>query len=135
MSDSGLASNPSGGAKARHRPTQPALNEDLMQAVVAPENMRRAWARVKANKGAPVIDGMPIEEFPAFAREHWPAIRQALLDGCYYPSPVRRVLIPKPGGGERALGIPNVVDRVIQQAISQVMTPDRKSTRLNSSHT
>jgi len=99
------------------------LNEDLMQAVVAPENLHRAWARVKANKGAPGIDGMPIEDFPAFVREHWPAIRQALMDGCYCPSPVRRMLIPKPGGGERALGIPNVVDRVIQQAIAQVMTP------------
>ncbi|MGH8632672.1 MAG: group II intron reverse transcriptase/maturase [Burkholderiales bacterium] len=94
-----------------------------MQAVVAPANMRRAWARVKANQGAPGIDGIPVEDFPAFARAHWPAIRQALIDGSYRPRPVRRVLIPKPGGGERALGIPNVVDRVIQQAIAQVMTP------------
>ncbi|MBI3060690.1 MAG: group II intron reverse transcriptase/maturase [Deltaproteobacteria bacterium] len=94
-----------------------------MQAVVAPGNMRRAWAQVKANQGAPGIDGMPIEDFPQFARGHWPAIRQALLDGSYCPQPVRRVLIPKPGGGERALGIPNVVDRLIQQAIAQVMTP------------
>ena len=123
MSDSSLALNPHGGAGARHRLTQPALHDDLMQAVVAPANMRRAWARVKANKGAPGIDGMPIEDFPAFARAHWSAIRQALLDGSYRPQPVRRVLIPKPDGGERALGIPNVVDRVIQQAIAQVMTP------------
>ena len=123
MSDSSLALNPHGGAGARHRLTQPALHDDLMQAVVAPANMRRAWARVKANKGAPGIDGMPIEDFPAFARAHWSAIRQALLDGSYCPQPVRRVLIPKPDGGERALGIPNVVDRVIQQAIAQVMTP------------
>ena len=94
-----------------------------MQAVVGPENMRRAWARVKANQGAPGIDGMPVEDFPEFARAHWPAIRQALIDGSYRPQPVRRVTIPKPGGGERALGIPNVVDRVIQQAIAQVMTP------------
>ena len=85
--------------------------------------MRRAWARVKANKGASGVDGMSIEDFPAFARAHWSAIRQALLDGRYRPTPVRRVLIPKPDGGERALGIPNVVDRVIQQAIAQVMTP------------
>jgi len=94
-----------------------------MEAVVAPGNMRRAWARVKANKGAPGIDGMPIEDFPAFARAHWSAIRQCLIDGTYRPQPVRRVMIPKPGGGERALGIPNVVDRVIQQAIAQVLTP------------
>ena len=123
MSDSSLALNPHGGAGARHRLTQPALHDDLMQAVVAPANMRRAWARVKANKGAPGIDGMSIGDFPAFARAHWSAIRQALLDGSYRPQPVRRVLIPKPDGGERALGIPNVVDRVIQQAIAQVMTP------------
>jgi RNA-directed DNA polymerase len=123
VSGSGGAMNPSGGAGARHRFTQPALFDDLMQAVVGSENMRRAWARVKSNKGAPGIDGVPIEEFPALARAHWPAIRQALLDGSYCPSPVRRVLIPKPGGGERALGIPTVTDRVIQQAIAQVLTP------------
>lgn len=132
MRYSGKVMNPHGGAGARHGFTQPALEVDLMQAVVAPENMRAAWARVKANKGASGIDGMPIGEFPAFARTHWPAIRQALIDGCYCPQPVRRVLIPKPGGGERALGIPTVVDRVIQQAIpqgdflrgvAQVMTP------------
>ena len=94
-----------------------------MEAVVGAQNMARAWARVKANRGAPGIDGMPIEEFPAYARAHWPTIRQALLDGRYRPQPVRRVLIPKPGGGERALGIPTVVDRLIQQAIAQVLTP------------
>jgi RNA-directed DNA polymerase len=94
-----------------------------MQAVVAPHNLHVAWQRVKSNKGAPGIDGMPIEEFAGFARVHWPAIRQALLEGRYQPSPVRRVLIPKPGGGERALGIPTVVDRLIQQAIGQVLTP------------
>jgi RNA-directed DNA polymerase len=123
VSDSSMVKNPTGGAGARHGLTQPALQVDLMRAVVAPENLRAAWARVKANKGAPGIDGMPIEDFPAFARTHWPAIRQALIDGSYRPQPVRRVLIPKPDGGERALGIPTVVDRVIQQAIAQVMTP------------
>lgn len=66
---------------------------------------------------------MRIEDFPAYAREHWPAIRQGLNDGSHKPQPVRRVTIPKPDGGERALGIPTVVDRVIQQAIAQVMTP------------
>jgi len=123
VGDSNSTMNPSGGAEGRHRFTQPALHVDLMEAVVAPHNMRRAWARVKSNRGAPGIDGMPVEDFPAFACLHWPAIRQALLDGSYRPQPVRRVSIPKPGGGERALGIPNVVDRVIQQAIAQVMTP------------
>lgn len=94
-----------------------------MEAVVDAQNMARAWARVKANRGAPGIDGMPTEAFPAFARVHWPTIRQALLRGEYRPQPVRRVLIPKAGGGERALGIPSVVDRLIQQAIAQVLTP------------
>jgi RNA-directed DNA polymerase len=123
VSDSDLVLNPHGGAECRHGVTQPALHDDLMEAVVAPGNMRRAWTRVKANRGAPGTDGMAIESFAAYAREHWPAIRQDLLDGRYRPSPVRRVWIPKPGGGERALGIPTVIDRVIQQAIAQVLTP------------
>ena len=98
MSDSSMVMNPNGGAGARHGLTQPALQADLMQAVVASENLRAAWARVKANKGAPGIDGMPIKDFPAFARTHWSAIRQAIIDGSYRPQPVRRVLIPKPDG-------------------------------------
>ena len=117
VSDSGVALKPDGEAKARRCVTQPTLQGDLLEAVVSPGNMHAAWARVKSNKGAPGVDGMTIEEFPAFAKVHWPAIRQALMDGGYRPSPVRRVMIPKPGGGERPLGIPNVVDRVIQQAI------------------
>jgi RNA-directed DNA polymerase len=94
-----------------------------MQRILAADNLRRAWRQVKANRGAPGIDGMRIEDFPAYARGHWLAIRQALLDGTYCPQPVRRVSIPKPGGGERLLGIPTVVDRLIQQAIAQVMGP------------
>jgi RNA-directed DNA polymerase len=94
-----------------------------MEAVLSPANLKQAWRRVKSNRGAPGIDGLRIEDFPAYARDRWPAIRQSLNDGRYQPQPVRRVVIPKPGGGERALGIPTVVDRVIQQAIAQVMTP------------
>jgi RNA-directed DNA polymerase len=123
VSDSNSVTNPTGGAGARHRGTQPALHVDLMEAVVAAANLQRAWAQVKSNKGAPGGDGMRIEDFPAYARAQWPTIRQCLIDGTYRPQPVRRVMIPKPGGGERALGIPTVVDRVIQQAIAQVMTP------------
>lgn len=123
MSDSSAVTNPTGGAEARHGGTQPALHVDLMEAVVASGNLQRAWARVKSNKGAPGFDGMPIEDFPVYARAQWPTIRQCLIDGTYQPQPVRRVMIPKAGGGERALGIPNVVDRVIQQAIAQVLTP------------
>jgi len=107
----------------RRGATQPALHDDLMARVVDRANLQRAWKRVKANRGAPGSDGMPIEDFAAFARSHWAAIREALCDGTYQPQPVRRVSIPKPGGGERLLGIPTVVDRVIQQAIAQVMGP------------
>ena len=123
MTDSTTTMNPTGGAGDRRRATQPALHEDLMEAVLSPANLHRAWRRVKSNRGAPGIDGLRIEDFPAYAHEQWPAIRQSLNDGRYQPQPVRRVTIPKNGGGERALGIPTVVDRVIQQAIAQVMTP------------
>ena len=118
-----LTTNPSGGVEVRRVVTQPALHDELMGRIVDPANMRRAWKRVKANQGAPGVDGMTLEDFPAFARLHWLTIRQALLDGTYQPQPVRRVSIPKPHGGERWLGIPNVVDRVIQQAIGQVLIP------------
>jgi len=115
--------NPTGGDALRRGATQPALHDDLMARVVDRTNLQRAWKRVKANRGAPGSDGMPIEDFAEYARSHWAAIRQSLCDGTYQPQPVRRVSIPKPGGGERLLGIPTVVDRVIQQAIAQVMGP------------
>ncbi len=123
MNHSNPTMNPTGEAGDRRGLTQPALHEGLMEAVLSPANLHRAWHRVKSNRGAPGIDGLRIEDFPAHARSHWLAIRQSLSDGRYHPQPVRRVSIPKPGGGERALGIPTVVDRVIQQAIAQVMTP------------
>ncbi len=94
-----------------------------MQAVLAPDNLRRAWKRVKSNKGAPGIDRISIDDFTAHAKTHWPAIRRHLEAGDYQPAAVRRVTIPKAGGGERLLGIPTVTDRVIQQAIAQVLTP------------
>jgi hypothetical protein len=79
---------------------------------------------VKSNKGAPGIDGLCLEDFPAYAQLHWEEICQLLRAGKYQPTPVRRVVIPKPGGkGERLLGVPTVLDRLIQQAISQVLTP------------
>lgn len=117
------SSNPSGGDASRRDVAQPALHDDLMERVLESENMRRAWRRVKANQGAPGVDGMRVEDFPEFARSNWPAIRQALRDGAYRPGPVRRVTIPKPDGGERPLGIPTVTDRIIQQAIAQVLGP------------
>ena len=106
---------------------QPALDasraDALMEQVVDVDNLDRAWRQVRRNRGAPGPDGMTIKQFEAWAREHWPGVRQQLLDGTYRPSPVRRKVIPKAGGGERLLGIPNVVDRLIQQATCQVLTP------------
>lgn len=99
------------------------INDDLLDAVLASDNLARAWQRVKANKGAPGIDGVSIADFPAHAREHWPALREQIRQGRYQPQPVRRVEIPKPDGGKRLLGIPTVTDRVLQQAIAQVLTP------------
>jgi RNA-directed DNA polymerase len=94
-----------------------------MEAVVDPANMERAWKQVRANRGAPGPDGITLAEFPDWLRPRWPTIRQQLLDGTYRPEPVRRKTIAKPDGGERLLGIPNVLDRLIQQAILQVLTP------------
>jgi RNA-directed DNA polymerase len=102
---------------------QDEANPDLLDAVLASDNLARAWKRVKANKGAPGIDGMTIEDFPAYAREHWTAVREQIIQGRYVPQPVRRVELRKHDGGIRKLGIPVVLDRVLQQAIAQVLTP------------
>ena len=93
----------------------------LMEEVVSYQNIGPAAKRVRSNKGAPGIDGMGVDELGGWLREHWPGIRKQLLAGTYEPSPVRRVMIPKRGGGERELGIPTVGDRLIQQAIMQVL--------------
>jgi group II intron reverse transcriptase/maturase len=92
-------------------------------AVLARENLQRAWKRVRANKGAAGIDGLDIDQTAAHLRTAWPEIREQLLSGTYRPLPVRRVTIPKPDGGERELGIPTVTDRLIQQALLQVLQP------------
>ena len=81
----------------------------------------QALKRVKSNKGSAGIDGMSVEELPGYLKEHWPAIREQLLGGTYRPQPVRRVEIPKPDGGVRQLGIPTVLDRMVQQAVRQVL--------------
>lgn len=94
-----------------------------MEAVVERENMFAALKRVKANKGAAGVDGMTVDELPAYLREQWPRIKEELLVGSYVPKPVRLVEIPKPGGGLRPLGIPTVLDRLIQQALHQVLQP------------
>jgi len=93
----------------------------LMEEVCERENLKEALRRVQANAGAGGIDGMNVEELPGYLREHWPQLKQQLLTGTYRPQPVRRVEIPKAGGGTRKLGIPTVVDRFVQQAVHQVL--------------
>jgi RNA-directed DNA polymerase len=113
--------NPNGGVVYRRVVEKPFSNNQLLERILSPENIRCAWKQVRANKGAPGIDGVTVEEFPLTFRECWPEIRSGLLEGIYIPSPVQRVEIPKPDGSSRPLGIPTVLDRVIQQAIAQVM--------------
>ena len=125
--DRTVVSEPLSGQSCAAATGKPALDsapEYLMEQVVDAANMERAWRQVRSNRGAPGLDGMTIGEFPEYAREHWPSIRQQLLDGTYRPEPVRRKTIQKSdGSGERLLGIPRVLDRVIQQAVLQVLTP------------
>ena len=96
---------------------------ELMQEVVSHQNIELAARRVESNKGAPVIDGMRVDDLCGWLAQGWPSVREQLLAGTYEPSPVRRVMIPKRTGGERKLGIPTVIDRLIQQAILQVLQP------------
>jgi RNA-directed DNA polymerase len=103
---------------------RPAVAGPSMEAVVERENLRKALAQVKRNKGAAGIDGMSVGDLPTYLKEHWPAIRVQLLEGTYKPHPVRRVEIPKASGGMRLLGIPTVLDRFIQQAVMQVLQAD-----------
>ena len=111
-------------ATARSNPSQPETEVRLMERIVSRENMMTAYQRVVANKGAPGIDKMTVEQLKPHLVEHWPRIKEDLLAGRYKPAPVRGVEIPKPGGkGVRLLGIPTVLDRLIQQAIHQVLMP------------
>lgn len=95
----------------------------LLQAALRSENLKRAFKRVRANKGAAGVDGLDIDQTARLLVTEWPAILERLLAGTYRPSPVRRVKIPKPDGGERELGIPTVTDRLIQQALLQILQP------------
>src|ERR1051325_1918386 len=99
----------------------PASTNRLMEAVCERENLKAALRQVKANKGSPGVDGMTVVGMKDYLKQHWPAIREQLLNGTYEPKPVRRVEIPKPDGGGRKLGIPTVLDRLIQQAVMQVL--------------
>jgi len=102
-------------------PESPASTNRLMEAVCERENLKEALRRVKANKGSAGVDGMTVGGITDYLKQHWPTIREQLLNGTYEPRPVRRVEIPKPDGGVRKLGIPTVLDRLIQQAVMQVL--------------
>jgi RNA-directed DNA polymerase len=94
-----------------------------MEQVVERSNLWSAYQRVVQNKGAPGVDDLTVTEFKDWLKVHWPSVREALLEGRYLPRAVRRVDIPKPSGGIRTLGVPTVVDRLIQQALHQVLQP------------
>jgi RNA-directed DNA polymerase len=106
---------------AKREPENPVTDESLMEEVCERENLERAWQQVCSNQGSPGVDGRTIDETRDYLCEHWPTIREHLLNGTYRPQPVRRVELPKPDGGVRKLGIPTVLDRLIQQAILQVL--------------
>jgi RNA-directed DNA polymerase len=105
--------NPNGGVGNRRVMEDRSLNPVTMEDVVQKDNILRAWKQVRANKGAPGVDGISIEEFPLYAHDNWKGIKQSLLEGSYHPAPVKRVEIPKDNGGTRPLGIPVVTDRLI----------------------
>ena len=110
-------------ATAHDRAGALAQQQEVMEQVVAAANLRRTLQRVRSNKGSAGVDGMTVQALPGYLREEWPRLREELLSGTYQPQPVRRAEIRKAGGGVRELGIPTVVDRFIQQAILQVLTP------------
>ena len=109
--------------RAAAEPERPASTEHLMEAICDPDNIEAALRAVVRNKGAPGIDGITVKQLPGVLKARWPEIEDQLLQGRYQPQPVRRVKIPKPAGGTRNLGIPTVIDRVIQQAILQRLQP------------
>lgn len=106
----------------------------LMEEVVERSNAKAALKRVRQNKGSPGVDGMTVDELPEYLVEHWVEIREQLLAGTYQPRPVKRQEIPKSGGGVRELGIPTVLDRLVQQAILQVLQPRFDPTFSEHSH-
>jgi RNA-directed DNA polymerase len=120
LSASGGGTEP---ATAGRQPESPACCEQLMEEVCQRDNLRRALKRVRQNRGSPGVDGMTTAALPDYLGKQWPAIKEQLLSSTYRPQPVKRIEIPKPGGGVRKLGIPTVLDRMIQQALLQVLQP------------
>jgi len=116
--------NPTGGVNSWRLGLQwnPLESEQLLEFILSSENLKRAFKQVKSNKGAAGVDGVKIGDFRDWVRPHWKSVKEQLFAGTYRPTPVKRVEIPKPDGGVRKLGIPTVLDRVIQQAIAQIMS-------------
>jgi len=117
----GVAGEETESSMATSGSESPAKTNRSMEAVCERGNLKEALRQVKANKGSPGVDGMTVVALSDYLRQHWPAIREQLLNGTYEPKPVRRVEIPKPDGGVRKLGIPTVLDRFLQQAVMQVL--------------
>ena len=115
------------GVRAR-RKDLPVSSERLMERVLERNNLLKALRQVRRNRGSPGVDGMTVDVLPGYLRSHWPVLRESLESGIYQPKPVKRVEIPKTGGGVRPLGIPTVVDRFIQQALLQVLQAQGDST-------
>jgi RNA-directed DNA polymerase len=113
----GASGDPSGKDKAV------AQDQQLIEELIERDNLNRAWRQVRRNRGSPGVDGRDMDQTQACLKEHWEAIKGHLLAGTYRPKPVKRVEIPKPGGGTRLLGVPTILDRFIQQAALQVLTP------------
>jgi len=123
MSHLNNSTTPTGAYFAQRADMQPTLNNHLFDEVLAASNLKRAWKQVRSNKGALGVDGLRVDDFLTWSKSHWKQCEVKLRKGSYRPSPVRRVEIDKPDGGKRLLGIPTVLDRVIQQAITQVLSP------------
>jgi len=119
---SGYAGVPSS-SSAQIAPSSREVQNDLLEKMLEGENLRLAYKRVVQNGGAPGVDSVTVDELQAYLKTHWESVKAELLTGTYRPAPVRRVEIPKPGGGVRLLGIPTVMDRFLQQALLQVMNP------------
>src|SRR6059058_4416669 len=117
----GVAGEETESLMATSGPESPARTKRLMEEVCERENLKEALRQVKGNKGSAGVDGITVNQLTDYLKQHWPAIREQLLSGTYEPKPVRRVEIPKPDGGVRKLGIPTVLDRLIQQAVMQVL--------------
>jgi len=110
-------------SSAQVAPSSRKDQNDLLERMLEGDNLRLAYKRVVRNGGAPGVDGVTVAQLQAYLKTHWETVKSELLTGTYRPAPVKRVEIPKPGGGVRLLGIPTVMDRFLQQALLQVMNP------------